>query len=143
MPRRYRSPSISTTGQRSGPSTPQRRCCSLSGGARTPCSSGSMRRPPCGAPALPAPCARCSRARWGPLSTGLDALHPLRRCRTPGDVRRLFPHARLVVKNAEIGATEFSGEEHTFVPGPVVDVVELVGAGDAFAAGCLTALLRG
>src|SRR5699024_8944795 len=64
-------------------------------------------------------------------------------CRTPGDVRALFPHARLVVKNAEIGATEFSGEEHTFVPGPVVDVVEVGGAGDAFAAGYLTALLRG
>ncbi len=74
---------------------------------------------------------------------GLDEAHTLWRCRTPEDVRTLFPRARLVVKNAEVGATEFSGEEHTFVPAPVVDVVEVVGAGDAFAAGYLAALLRG
>jgi 2-dehydro-3-deoxygluconokinase len=42
-----------------------------------------------------------------------------------------------------VGATEFSGEQATFVPATPVDVVEAVGAGDAFAAGYLAGLLAG
>ncbi|GLY68803.1 sugar kinase [Amycolatopsis taiwanensis] len=51
----------------------------------------------------------------------------------------------VVVKNADVGATVFEPgvSRGTFVPAPRVDVVEPVGAGDAFAAGYLSAWLRG
>ena len=59
------------------------------------------------------------------------------------DVRRLLPDVRmLVVKDADIGATCFRGEEAVFVPAFEVDIVEPVGAGDAFAAGFLAGLLK-
>lgn len=45
----------------------------------------------------------------------------------------------LVVKDGDVGATEFHQGQETFVPAPTVDVVEPVGAGDAFAAGYLAA----
>ncbi|MGP4005992.1 sugar kinase [Streptomyces sp. 4N124] len=59
------------------------------------------------------------------------------------DVRRLVPHPRLlVVKDGGHAATAF-GEGNTWtVPAPRTDVVESVGAGDAFAAGFLAGLLR-
>lgn len=51
---------------------------------------------------------------------------------------------RLVVKDGAVGATEIApAAEPVFVPAHVVDVVEVVGAGDAFAAGYLSELLRG
>lgn len=60
------------------------------------------------------------------------------------DVRAVLPEVpTLVVKDAEHGATCFEGEETVFVPAPWVDVVEAVGAGDAFAAGYLSGLLDG
>ena len=49
----------------------------------------------------------------------------------------------LVVKQGGHGATLFDQEGATFVPAPRVDVVAAVGAGDAFAAGFLSATLRG
>jgi len=49
----------------------------------------------------------------------------------------------LVVKQGGHGATLFDKEGVTFVPAPRVDVVAAVGAGDAFAAGFLSATLRG
>lgn len=49
----------------------------------------------------------------------------------------------LVVKQGGQGATVFDKEGATFVPAPRVDVVAAVGAGDAFAAGFLSATLRG
>jgi 2-dehydro-3-deoxygluconokinase len=49
----------------------------------------------------------------------------------------------LVVKQGAAGATVFSGGERLFVPALTVDVVAHVGAGDAFAAGYLSATLRG
>ncbi|RZU63838.1 2-dehydro-3-deoxygluconokinase [Microterricola gilva] len=59
-------------------------------------------------------------------------------------VRALFPDvAALVVKDAEFGATHFGAAGATFVPALRVDVVESVGAGDAFAAGYLAAWLDG
>ncbi|MFI1095594.1 sugar kinase [Streptomyces sp. NPDC020917] len=63
---------------------------------------------------------------------------------TPSDVRDLLPGPRLlVVKDGPRAATAFTaGGPHT-VPAPRVDVVEPVGAGDAFAAGFLAALHRG
>ncbi|MEU1898108.1 sugar kinase [Nocardiopsis dassonvillei] len=60
------------------------------------------------------------------------------------DVRAVLPEVPvLVVKDAEHGATCFDSEGAVFVPSPPVDVVEAVGAGDAFAAGFLSGLLDG
>jgi 2-dehydro-3-deoxygluconokinase len=49
----------------------------------------------------------------------------------------------LVVKQGGHGATVFDKEDAVFVPAPRVEVVAAVGAGDAFAAGFLSATLRG
>jgi 2-dehydro-3-deoxygluconokinase len=64
---------------------------------------------------------------------------------TPNEIRAFLPHcALLVVKDGDVGATAFDGDaEPVFVPAPVVDVVEPVGAGDAFASGFLSATLDG
>lgn len=63
---------------------------------------------------------------------------------TADDVRAVFPDVpHLVVKDADIDAVEFTAGERTAVPTPVVEVVEAVGAGDAFAAGWMDGLLRG
>ncbi|MET7701866.1 MULTISPECIES: sugar kinase [unclassified Streptomyces] len=62
----------------------------------------------------------------------------------PAAVRALLPEPRvLVVKEGARGATLFDGDTATFVPALHVDVVAPVGAGDAFAAGFLSATLRG
>ncbi|MFE9837057.1 sugar kinase [Streptomyces sp. NPDC005551] len=62
----------------------------------------------------------------------------------PAAVRAALPEpATLVVKQGPRGATLFDGDTATFVPSPRVDVVAPVGAGDAFAAGFLSATLRG
>lgn len=51
---------------------------------------------------------------------------------------------RLVVKDGAVGATEIDLDgRRTFVPARLVEVVEVVGAGDAFTAGYLGAMLRG
>ncbi|MGP2437974.1 sugar kinase [Streptomyces sp. JW3] len=62
----------------------------------------------------------------------------------PEAVRAALPEPDLlVVKQGAAGATAFHGPHATFVPAPQVDVVAAVGAGDAFAAGFLSATLRG
>ncbi|WP_259455248.1 sugar kinase [Microbacterium sp. AG238] len=59
-------------------------------------------------------------------------------------VRALLPDVpQLVVKDGAVGATLFAGDDVVFEPALVVDVVEPVGAGDAFAGGYLAALLAG
>lgn len=75
---------------------------------------------------------------------GLDEAAALWKSGSPGEVRALLPDvATLLVKDAEVGATAFvAGTEH-FLPPPRVGVVEHVGAGDAFAAGWLSGMLRG
>jgi len=56
----------------------------------------------------------------------------------------LFPRTPLlVVKDSDVAAHEFGPDGDVSLPAPVVDVVEPVGAGDAFAAGWLDAFLRG
>ncbi|WEK60428.1 MAG: sugar kinase [Candidatus Microbacterium colombiense] len=64
---------------------------------------------------------------------------------TPDAIRAFLPNcALLVVKDGDVGATAFDGDaEPVFVPAPVVEVVEPVGAGDAFASGFLAATLDG
>jgi 2-dehydro-3-deoxygluconokinase len=54
---------------------------------------------------------------------------------------RLHDVPELVVKDGDVGATAFVGDLRYFVPANRVDVVEAVGAGDAFAGGYLAALL--
>lgn len=64
---------------------------------------------------------------------------------TASEIRAFLPDcALLVVKDGDVGATAFDGDaEPVFVPAPTVEVVEPVGAGDAFAAGFLAATLEG
>lgn len=64
---------------------------------------------------------------------------------TPAEIRAFLPDcALLVVKDGDVGATAFDGDaEPVFVPAPAVEVVEPVGAGDAFASGFLAATLEG
>jgi 2-dehydro-3-deoxygluconokinase len=49
----------------------------------------------------------------------------------------------VVVKDAEHGARSYAGGVRTFVPSLPTEVVEPVGAGDAFAAGYLAGVLEG
>ena len=75
---------------------------------------------------------------------GLDEAQTLWGCDTPDDVRGLVPApAHLIVKDGDVGATEFSAAGTVFVPAIPTEVVEAVGAGDAFAAGWLAAKLAG
>jgi len=78
---------------------------------------------------------------------GLDEAETLWGSVTSADVRALLPNVQyLVVKDGSIDATEFSlnadgTDTITVVPARKVDVVEPVGAGDAFAAGYLSSLI--
>lgn len=73
---------------------------------------------------------------------GRDEAAALWRTTTVDDVRALLPAVpTLVVKDADHGATAFVGAEAQFEPAEAVDVVEPVGAGDAFAGGYLAAVL--
>ena len=75
---------------------------------------------------------------------GRDEAEALWSTPTAADVRALLPTTpMLLVKDAEIGATLFTGATETFVPALSVDVIEPIGAGDAFAAGFLSGWLRG
>lgn len=63
---------------------------------------------------------------------------------TPAEIRTFLHRCpMLIVKDGEVGATAFDRDaEPVFVAAPVVDVVEPVGAGDAFASGFLAATLE-
>ncbi len=80
---------------------------------------------------------------------GLDEAELLWGCTVPEDVRlTLGAPGTLVVKNGAVGATAFTRrcdgtDSVTFSPSALVDVVDAVGAGDAFAAGYLDARLEG
>ena len=80
---------------------------------------------------------------------GLDEAETLWGCATAEEVSKLLPGPRhVVIKDSATEAVEFvreqNREERAFrVPAHRVDVVEPVGAGDAFAAGYLAGLLRG
>ncbi|GAA1821818.1 sugar kinase [Agromyces salentinus] len=89
-------------------------------------------------------------ARADLVFVGLDEAEGLWGTTTPDEVRDLLPDPRvLVVKDGAVGATSYEhgdgagGAQGVHVPALVVDAVELVGAGDAFAAGYLHAMLRG
>jgi 2-dehydro-3-deoxygluconokinase len=76
--------------------------------------------------------------------TGRDEAESLWGTVEADDVRALYPHVpELVVKDGSIGATTYFSDSRVFEPALVVDVVDPVGAGDAFAGGYLAALLDG
>ncbi|MEO6533802.1 MAG: sugar kinase [Pseudolysinimonas sp.] len=75
---------------------------------------------------------------------GLDEARALWGTETLDSIRELLPRPEtIVVKDGEVGATSLlSGREPVFEPALAVDVIEPVGAGDAFAAGYLHALIQ-
>jgi 2-dehydro-3-deoxygluconokinase len=74
---------------------------------------------------------------------GRDEAEVLWGTSTIESVRAILPDVpRLVIKDGAIEAVEFHGDHLTRVPAQQVDVVEPVGAGDAFAAGWIASLLR-
>jgi 2-dehydro-3-deoxygluconokinase len=76
--------------------------------------------------------------------TGRDEAESLWGTVTPADIRAHFAEVpELVVKDGEVGATVYRADTQFFEPSHVVDVVDVVGAGDAFAGGYLSALLDG
>ncbi|WP_241842984.1 sugar kinase [Agromyces albus] len=83
-------------------------------------------------------------ARADVVFVGLDEAAGLWGSATADDVRALLPEpALLVVKDGAVGATEFGAAGAVHVPAIETELVEAVGAGDAFAAGYLAALLDG
>lgn len=75
---------------------------------------------------------------------GADEAASLWDCTDHRSVRRLIPEPQiLVVKDAGRSATSFIGEDSVCVPALEVEITEVVGAGDAFAAGFLAGLIRG
>lgn len=75
---------------------------------------------------------------------GLDEARSLWGCEVSEDVRQRLPHSDvLLVKDGAIGVHAYVGDERVFVPSRKVQVVEPVGAGDAFAAGYLKGVLDG
>ena len=81
-------------------------------------------------------------ARADVVFVGLDEAAGLWGAETADDVRDLLLEpALLVVKDGAVGATEFSATGSAHAPAIPTELVEAVGAGDAFAAGYLDALL--
>ncbi|WP_295013008.1 sugar kinase [uncultured Microbacterium sp.] len=77
--------------------------------------------------------------------TGLDEAEEVFGIRTAEELRRAFPEPRrLIVKDNGGAVVAFDGEDRVVVPTPArVDVVEAIGAGDAFASGLLAGILDG
>jgi 2-dehydro-3-deoxygluconokinase len=76
--------------------------------------------------------------------TGLDEATTLWGCTSVSDVRRLLPEvAELVVKDGPREATVFAGDSTVSLKPEPVEVVDIVGAGDAFAAGYLASRWSG
>ena len=75
---------------------------------------------------------------------GLDEAETLWGCESPDDVREHLAGVNtLVVKDGGNGVTCFEGKERHYSPAEPVEVIEPVGAGDAFAAGFLYGRIRG
>ncbi|KAA5832886.1 sugar kinase [Saccharopolyspora hirsuta] len=74
---------------------------------------------------------------------GLDEATALWGVETPEDVRKLLDRPSVVVVKDGADAAHALGAEAVTVPAPEVEVVEPVGAGDAFAAGFISGVLRG
>lgn len=91
-----------------------------------------------------APRLRALANRADVVFVGLDEAEALWGTVTPAAIRELLPHPQaIVVKDGDVGATEVKHDGAVFVPAIPTQVTEAVGAGDAFAAGYLHALLAG
>lgn len=96
------------------------------------------------APGTAAPALRALADRADIVFVGRDEAEDLWGCATAAEVRDLLPHPeRLIVKDGDIGATEFGPDGEVFEAAIPTEVLEAVGAGDAFAAGYLVAALAG
>ncbi|MCS0499921.1 sugar kinase [Protaetiibacter mangrovi] len=83
-------------------------------------------------------------ARADLVFVGRDEAETLWGTATADEIRELLPGpAELVVKDGDVGATLFDADGVRFVPALRVEVLEAVGAGDAFAGGYLAARLEG
>lgn len=100
-------------------------------------------RPALWSVAVAGPACLAFAQRADSVFVGLDEARVLWGCQTAAEVREVITEPRLVIKDAERGATEFDGTDSVFVPSLAVEVVEPVGAGDAFAGGYLAASLAG
>lgn len=101
-------------------------------------------RPGLWAAELAAPTLRSLANRADIVFVGLDEAARLWYTSNPREVRALLNSAAvLVVKDGAVGATVFDGNKEFFVPTPPVDVIEEVGAGDAFAGAFLASLMHG
>ncbi|APZ33460.1 hypothetical protein BOH66_03590 [Microbacterium aurum] len=90
------------------------------------------------AASVAAPVLRDLARRADVVFVGRDEAEALWGAATPAAIRALLPEpAELVVKDGDVGATVFTADGEIFVPAHRVDVVEAVGAGDAFAGGYL------
>jgi 2-dehydro-3-deoxygluconokinase len=81
--------------------------------------------------------------RASTVFVGRDEAESLWGAATAADIRALLDGPRLIVKDGAVGAHRFDGPDEHFAPAHRVEVVEPVGAGDAFAAGYLAAELGG
>ncbi len=74
---------------------------------------------------------------------GLDEARTLWGVDSAADVRRLLPGpGTVVVKDGAVGTWSYGPAGETYAPASAIEVVEPVGAGDAYAAGYLFGLLR-
>ena len=100
-------------------------------------------RPPLWSPAEAGPVLRRLASRADVVFVGLDEAQTLWGIAGPDDVRGLLPSPEIVVvKDGAAGAYSYGPSGTVFVPARTVDVVEPVGAGDAYAAGYLYGLLH-
>jgi 2-dehydro-3-deoxygluconokinase len=75
---------------------------------------------------------------------GLDEANVLWDCRRAEELRAVLPDVeRIVIKDGAVEAVELGPDGRVVVPTRPTPVVEVVGAGDAFAAGYLAGLLEG
>ena len=101
-------------------------------------------RPALWPPAVAGPVLLDLARRCDLVFVGRDEAQTLWGTATAAEARTLIGAGnRLVVKDGEVGAHAFAGGREDFVPAQRIDVVEPVGAGDAFAAGYLAADLAG
>lgn len=113
--------------------------------AGVPVSFDVNHRPQLWADGAAAPTLLALAERADIVLVGRDEAEALWGAATAADIRALLPGPRLLVKDGEIGAHEFApgSAEDVFVATEPVEVVEAVGAGDAFAGAWLAAHLTG
>jgi 2-dehydro-3-deoxygluconokinase len=98
-------------------------------------------RPRLWAPAVAGPVLLALACHADLVFVGLDEAATLWGTTSAADVRTLISGPDLVVKDGAVGATAFTATGVAFEPSIPLEIVEAVGAGDAFAAGYLHGLL--